>query len=136
VLGYYGLIHLPQGINTTGKTSFDIILHEDMKALDEVVVIGYGTARRGDLTGAISSIRAESMEAEAPRDITDLMRSTAAGLNVGVSASAKGALTPSVRGSTTLTAGSNPTIVLDGVIYYGSLSDINVRACLNFIERK
>lgn len=118
--------YLSQNISTKERNVIKIILHEDTKTLDEVVVIGYGTARRGDLTGAISSIKAEKMESEAPRDIADLMRSTAAGLNVGITASANSTLVPSVRGATTLTAGSEPTIVLDGVIYYGSLSDINV----------
>ena len=108
-------------------TSFVINLNEDTQNLDEVVVIGYGTAKRRDLTGAIASVKTEKMEAEAPRDITDLMRGTAAGLNVGMSTSAKGDLTPSIRGKTTLTAGSSPTIVLDGVIYYGALSDINAK---------
>src|SRR5690554_5708768 len=118
--------YLSQSVSIQGRSSVQIVLQEDTKALDEIVVIGYGTARRGDLTGAISSIKADKMESEAPRDIADLMRSTAAGLNVGITASAKTTLIPSVRGSTTLTAGSDPTIVLDGVIYYGSLSDINV----------
>lgn len=118
--------YLPQSVSTRGNNFIKIVLLEDLKTLDEVVVIGYGTAKRGDLTGAISSIKAEKMEAEAPRNLADLMRSTAAGLNVGMTASAKNTLIPSVRGVTTLTAGSDPTIVLDGVIYYGSLSDINV----------
>lgn len=114
-----------QEITVKKQTALRIVLVENTEALDEVVVIGYGTARRRDLTGAIASVKTEKMEAEAPRDITDLMRGTAAGLNVGMSTSAKGALTPSIRGVTTLTAGSDPTIVVDGVIYYGALSDIN-----------
>jgi TonB-linked SusC/RagA family outer membrane protein len=122
-ISYIG--YVTQEIKTGNQSNITVQLKEDLQALDEVVVIGYGTARKRDLTGAIVSVKAEKMEAEAPRDITDLMRGTAAGLNVGMSTSAKGALTPSVRGVTTLSAGSDPTIVLDGVIYYGALSDIN-----------
>jgi len=122
-ISYIG--YITQEISVKNQTQLSIILHEDLQTLEEVVVIGYGTARRRDLTGAIASIRTEKMEAEAPRDITDLMRGTAAGLNVGMSTSAKGDLSPSVRGNTTLTAGSDPTIVVDGVIYYGALSDLN-----------
>lgn len=122
-ISYIGYLELE--ISTSGRSSVNIVLQEDTKALEEVVVIGYGTAKRRDLTGSISSIKAEKMEAEAPRDITDLMRGTAAGLNVGMSTTAKADLTPTVRGTNTLSAGSAPTIVLDGVIYYGALSDIN-----------
>lgn len=114
-----------QEIVINGRSSLNVVLKEDMKMLDEVVVIGYGTAKRRDLTGAIASVRADKMEMEAPRDITDLMRGTAAGLVVGMSTSAKGDLTPQIRGKNTLTAGAEPTLVVDGVIYYGSLSDIN-----------
>lgn len=123
VISYIG--YASQEVNVENQSNLAIRLHEDSEALDEVVVIGYGTAKRRDLTGAIASVKAEKMEAEAPRDITDLMRGTAAGLNVGMSTSAKGDLTPQIRGVNTLTAGSSPTIVVDGVIYYGSLSDIN-----------
>lgn len=123
VVSYIG--YLSQEIKIKDQRSIRVVLIEDTQALEEVVVIGYGTAKRRDLTGAIASVKAEKMEVEAPRDITDLMRGTAAGLNVGMSTSAKGDLTPQVRGVNTLTAGSSPTIVVDGVIYYGSLSDIN-----------
>ena len=123
VVSYIG--YLSQEIKIKDQRPIRVVLIEDTQALEEVVVIGYGTAKRRDLTGAIASVKAEKMEAEAPRDITDLMRGTAAGLNVGMSTSAKGDLTPQVRGVNTLTAGSSPTIVVDGVIYYGSLSDIN-----------
>lgn len=117
--------YVTQEIPIKGQTTLSVTLHENAQNLEEVVVIGYGTAKRKDLTGSISSIKAEKMEAEAPRDITDLMRGTAAGLNVGMSTSAKGDLSPSIRGKSTLTAGSDPTLVVDGVIYYGALSDLN-----------
>lgn len=117
--------YLAQEINVSNQTTLAITLHEDLQLLEEFVVIGYGTAKRRDLTGSISSIKADKMETEAPREITDLMRGAAAGLNVGVSAAAKGSLTPSIRGQNTLTAGADPTLVVDGVIYYGSLSDLN-----------
>ena len=123
IVSYIG--YLSQEVEIKGQRPIRVVLTEDTQALEEVVVIGYGTAKRRDLTGAIASVKAEKMEVEAPRDITDLMRGTAADLNVGMSTSAKGDLTPQIRGVNTLTAGSSPTIVVDGVIYYGSLSDIN-----------
>ena len=49
-------------------------MKEDTEELEEVVVIGYGTAKKKDLTGAISRVKAEKMEVEAPRSVQDLLR--------------------------------------------------------------
>jgi TonB-linked SusC/RagA family outer membrane protein len=117
--------YLPQDVRVGNQTSLRITLVEDTKTLEEVVVIGYGTARKQDLTGAISTVKAEVYAAEAPRSVQDLLRAHSAGLNISMStnASAQGDL--QVRGKNTLTAGSSPLIVLDGVIYQGALQDIN-----------
>lgn len=114
-----------QEIEIRNKSTVSIKLREDSEMLDEVVVIGYGTARKRDLTGAISSIRTEKLEIEAPRSIEDLLRANSAGVNINMSTGAKGDASIQIRGQNTLKAGSSPLIVLDGVIYNGSLSDIN-----------
>lgn len=108
-----------------GGGNFNIRLTAGALNLEEVVVIGYGTARKRDLTGAISSIRTEKLEIEAPRSIEDLLRANSAGVNINMSTGAKGDASIQIRGQNTLKAGSSPLIVLDGVIYDGSLSDIN-----------
>ena len=63
--------------------------------------------------------------AETPRSVQDLLRANVAGLNVGFAASAKGSTGFEIRGKNTLKAGSEPLIVIDGVIYEGDLTDIN-----------
>lgn len=93
--------------------------------LDEVVVIGYGTAKRKDLTGAVASVQAQKLEKEAPRSVQDLLRGNAAGMIIGPGRSAKGDAALLVRGSGTLKAGSSPLNVVDGVIFDGTLADIN-----------
>ena len=98
---------------------------EDASALDEVVVVGYGTTKKSDLTGAVSQISSKELEIEKPNDVSDMLRGNIAGLSVGFSTSAKGTSGFQVRGNTTLTAGSSPLIVLDGTIYNGDISDIN-----------
>lgn len=109
-----------------GKMSyFTIRMETEMDKLDEVVVIGYGTTTKRDLTGAVSSIKTEKLLAEAPRSVQDLLRSNVAGLNIGYSDNAKGSADLQIRGKNTLTAGSGPLVVLDGVIYEGELTDIN-----------
>lgn len=89
------------------------------------MVIGYGTTKKKDLTGAISSIRAEKLEKELPRSVEDLLRSNASGLYVGMSTNVEGSSSLQVRGKNTLTAGSSPLLVVDGIIYNGQLQDIN-----------
>lgn len=100
-------------------------LKEDTQNLEEVVVIGYGTAKKRDLTGAISSVKTEKLEMEAPRSVQDLLRANSAGLSIAMSTTPKGDADLQVRGKGTLKAGSAPLLVLDGVIYEGALEDIN-----------
>ena len=122
VVSYIG--YTPQEIIVANKSNFSIKLKEDTEVLDEVVVVGYGTAKKKDLTGAVSSVKAEKLSAQAPRNVQDILRSNAAGLNIGIATDAKAEADLSVRGKGTLSAGSSPLIVLDGVIYEGNLSDI------------
>ncbi|MDR0558678.1 MAG: SusC/RagA family TonB-linked outer membrane protein [Prevotellaceae bacterium] len=107
------------------RTAIDVTLNEKTTQLDEIVVIGYGTARKQDLTGAISTVKAEKYAAEAPRSVQDLLRAHSVGLNISMSTNAAAQGDLQVRGKNTLTAGSSPLIVLDGVIYQGALQDIN-----------
>lgn len=114
-----------QTVNVGNRSVIDITLKEETSFLDEVVVIGYGTMRQKDLTGAISTIKTEALKAESPRSIQDLLRGNSAGLNIGFANSAKGSAGLQIRGVNTLKAGSEPLIVLDGVIFEGALTDIN-----------
>ena len=123
VFSYIG--YLTQEIPVSGKQVVNVTMQEDTEELDEVVVIGYGTAKKKDLTGAISSIKTERLAAESPTSVQDLMRANSPGLYIGMSTGAKDASSLQIRGKNTLKAGSSPLIVLDGVIFEGSLSDIN-----------
>lgn len=123
VFSYIG--YLTQEIPVGNKTQFSVKLKEDTQNLEEVVVIGYGTAKKKDLTGAISTIKTEQLAAESPSSVQDLMRANSPGLNIGMSTGAKDDSGLQIRGKNTLKAGSSPLIVLDGVIYEGSLNDIN-----------
>lgn len=114
-----------QEVKVENQTQIDITLQADVIGLEEVVAIGYGVAKKSDLTGAITQVKAEEMQQFTPSNVSDLLRTTVAGLNVGYSTSAKGNSSFEIRGETTLTAGASPLIVLDGVIYDGDLSDIN-----------
>ena len=89
VFSYIG--YLTQEIPVSGKHVVDVTMKEDTEELDEVVVIGYGTAKKKDLTGAISSIKTERLAAESPTSVQDLMRANSPGLYIGMSTGAKDA---------------------------------------------
>lgn len=114
-----------QEINVGSRTEINVTLHDDTRQLEEVVVIGYGTATKKDVTGAVSSVRATRLENENPQSVSDILKGNIPGLTVSMNTSAKGGGDLLVRGKTTLSAGTSPLIVLDGVIYNGQLSDIN-----------
>jgi TonB-linked SusC/RagA family outer membrane protein len=103
----------------------NVFLTEQVSSLSDVVVVGYGTAKKKDLTGAVVQIKATQLENENARSIQDMLRGNAPGLDVGFSASPKGGGSLQVRGRASLTASTSPLLVLDGVIYPGDLADIN-----------
>lgn len=114
-----------QEIAINNRTQINVELLEAVNELSDVVVIGYGTARKKDITGAVSSVRATQLENENPQSVADILKGNIPGLSVGMNTSAKGGGDLLVRGKTSLTAGTSPLIILDGVIYIGQLSDIN-----------
>lgn len=116
-----------QIVNTEGETSFNIILREDAQALEEVVVIGYGTMRKKDLTGSVIQVRPDNIANENPKTVQDILRGTP-GLQVGYNASAKGGGSMQIRGQRSVyTDGghNDPLLILDGMQFYGELSEIN-----------
>ena len=115
-----------QEISVRGKESMiDLTLEEQTTNLNEVVVIGYGTAQKKDVTGAVSSLKASRLENENPANVQDMLRGNIAGLSVGTTTTARGGGSFLVRGRSSVNAGTSPLIVVDGVIYPGDLADIN-----------
>src|SRR5699024_1874573 len=114
-----------QEVPVNGRASLDVALQPQAVMGEEMVVVGYGTAKRSNVTGAISSVSAEDIKNDNPASVQDILRSNVAGLNVGFSTSAKETSSLRIRGKNSLTASSDPLIVLDGTIYPGQLSDIN-----------
>jgi TonB-linked SusC/RagA family outer membrane protein len=110
-----------------GRGRIDVTLSESNQLIDEVVVVGYGTMRKKDLTGSIVQIRPDRLANENPKTVQDVLRGTP-GLRVGYDASAKGGGSLQIRGQRSVynDGGHNdPLIVLDGMIFYGELSEIN-----------
>jgi len=116
-----------QGYNIRDNSILSLVvkMQKESASLDQVVVVGYGSQRKKDLTGTVTHVNTTQMQNQGPSNMQDLLIGNVAGLNVSVDPSAKGSGTMQIRGRSSLNAGTAPLIVLDGVIYNGALSDIN-----------
>lgn len=103
----------------------NVVLKEESLDLDEVVVVGYGVQKKRDLTGAVAQVKAETLEKESPSTVQDLLRANVPGLNIGLDNTAKGGGSLEIRGKRSIKANNEPLLVVDGIIYYGSLDEIN-----------
>ena len=112
-------------VNAGTQTEINITLEQEVSGLSDVVVIGYGTAKKSDLTGSVSQIDARTFQNQSMTQITDMLTGTASGVYATQGASAAGGGSIEIRGRTSLTAETDPLVVLDGAIYNGSISDIN-----------
>ncbi|WEK36089.1 MAG: SusC/RagA family TonB-linked outer membrane protein [Candidatus Pseudobacter hemicellulosilyticus] len=120
------------GFNTkevavTGTEVLNISMGISDSQLENVVVIGYGSMKKKDLTGSVTQIRPDNIANENPKTVQDILRG-APGLRIGYDASAKGGGNIQVRGQRSVyTDGghNNPLIILDGIFFYGELSEIN-----------
>ena len=87
----------PQEITVGSQTKIDVTMEENAQELDEVVVVGYGTVKKRDLTGAVSQLKPSDQDAAKVTSIDNLLQGKIAGLSVGASASAPGAACPRCR---------------------------------------
>ncbi|WP_394800456.1 carboxypeptidase-like regulatory domain-containing protein [Joostella atrarenae] len=100
-----------------GQSSVDITLQPDTQALDEVVVIGYGTQRKSDLTGSVSTINSESIQEIPTTNPEQALAGKAAGVNVSSNSGRPGGNTNvRIRGNNSINANNSPLYVVDGVI--------------------
>ena len=114
-----------QEIKVEAQTIINVTMVEDIIGLDEVVAIGYGTVKKSDLTGSVEKINADIFRDQSMTQLTEMLTGTVAGLNTNQGARAAGGSSLEIRGPTSLKASTSPLIVLDGVIFHGSIQDIN-----------
>ena len=109
------------------RTTIDLSLEPDILGLDEVVVVGYGTQKRSDITGAVASLTSERMDNMTPNvSIAEAIQGSIPGVMVTTNS---GGTSPDqtimVRGRNSILANNEPLIVVDGIPYAGNISDIN-----------
>jgi len=123
VFSYVGFSNQEAGVNATGVV--DVKMAGD-KQLDEVVVVGYGTAKKKDLTGGLAVVGKEQINMVSTPNLMDRLVGQVAGFNITTGNAAPGQdQTLLIRGENSLSASNNPLIILDGIPYSGSLVDLD-----------
>lgn len=112
-------------VEVGNQTSVSVLLEEDLQALGEVVVVGYGTQRKSDLTGAVSSLSGESLRGSVTASVDQALQGRVAGVQVTQNSGQPGGVVSiRIRGTTSLTQSSEPLYVIDGIQVSGSGSGI------------
>ncbi|MGN0225385.1 MAG: SusC/RagA family TonB-linked outer membrane protein [Prevotella sp.] len=114
VVSYVGMKTLETKVGN--KFPLNIVLQEDNKGLDEVVVVGYGTMKKSDLSGSVGQIKSEDLMKGGALDLAHGMQGKMAGVQINQSDGAPGAgLSITVRGANSFTTSSQPLYIVDGV---------------------
>jgi len=124
VISYVGFA--TEEIPVSGESKFNVQLKPSSEGLDEVVVIGYGTVRKSDLTGSVSSITTESIESRPLANIADVFQGNSSGVAVNSASGAPGSSAQiRIRGIGSINSTIDPLIVVNGLPYDGDLNSIN-----------
>lgn len=109
-----------------GQSKITIELKEDLQNLDEVVVVGYGTVRKRDLTGAVTSVKGDKLKETASFSTTEALQGRAAGVNVmRTNATPGGSSSVRIRGNRSLKATNEPLYVVDGIPIVVGLNEMS-----------
>lgn len=131
IVTYIG--YIPQEISVGNKTSFSITLQEDTQTLEEVVVVGYGTQRRKDLTGSVGSLNAADLQSKAAPSVAGSLQGKMSGVMIQeTGGDLSGRFKFSIRGTGSVTGSNDPLIVMDGIPLFNSdLSTLNTKDILS-----
>lgn len=113
-ISYIG--YLDQQVKVGNQTMLRIILKEDTQTLDEVVVVGYGTMKKSDITGSVASVRLDDLKQGASTSVDQMLLGKSAGVNVVQSSGEPGGgFSVNIRGASSINGGVSPLYVIDGV---------------------
>ncbi|MCY7359079.1 MAG: SusC/RagA family TonB-linked outer membrane protein, partial [Rudanella sp.] len=119
VFSYIG--YVTQRVAAGGRTQLDVTLETDNKSLNEVVVVGYGTVRKSDLTGSLASVKAKEINAFPASNVLQALSGRAPGVQVTQNTGAPGgAVSVRIRGTNSVQGGNEPLYVIDGFPTSGS----------------
>lgn len=123
LISYIGYVE--QEIPVSGRSHINVVLREEISALNQLVVVGYGTQERKDVTGAMTRIRTDKTAELPDYNVLQSLQGRVAGLNITTPVRPGASPGMLVRGLNSISAGNSPLVVVDGIIYNGSLSDFN-----------
>lgn len=125
VISYIG--YNPQETRVSRKTPFyNIILKEDNQLLEEVVVVGYGTMKKSDLTGSVSTVGTRSFESQPVTNVSQILQGRTSGVEVTSTSGMPGSgAKVRIRGTTSINKSSDPLYVIDGIISSSGLDGLN-----------
>ena len=113
VISYVGM--KTQEVKLDGSSSYDITLDDDSQALEEVVVIGYGSVKKKDLTGSVSTVNSEVLAAVPVANATEALTGKMAGVQITTTEGSPDAeMTIRVRGGGSITQSNEPLYIVDG----------------------
>ena len=120
-----------QEIAVKNQTTLNIMLEENNNELSQVVVIGYGTVKKSDLTGSVVSVKSEDLKAVPVTSFDQALQGRAAGVQVTQLSGKPGAETSiRIRGTTSINAGNEPLYVIDGMLVNSDAGDMSTGVTL------
>lgn len=112
---------------TSATKILNVTMEEDNQLIDEVVVIGYGTTKRKDVTGSVASVSSEKLESTPAVSLNEALQGKTAGVQVTVGDNAPGGgISVLIRGKGSISQSNDPIYVVDGIIMEGTLNNINI----------
>ena len=124
VISYIG--YHPQEIKVRKRGTLNIILKEDNQLLEEVVVVGYGTVKKSDLTGSVSGVSTRQFRNQPVKRVENILQGRTPGVEVTATSGVPGAgMKVRVRGTTSINKSSDPLYVIDGIISSSGLDGLN-----------
>ncbi len=114
-----------QEIEVAGRSQINVVLESEASILDDVVVVAYGTAKKESVTGALATVKSESIEARPVASVTDVLAGMSAGIMVNTAGDPGDDASIRVRGFGSVNGSNSPFYVIDGVPFGGNISDLN-----------
>ena len=105
-----------QDVNVAGKTNVNVVLKEDATTLQDVVVVGYGTMKKQDLTGSVSSVNTEQLNAKGAPSVLGNLQGSNPGVNITQTSGRGGSYNIEIRGRSSINSDTTPLYVVDGVM--------------------
>ena len=113
-ISYIGMVS--QDVNIAGKTNVNVVLKEDANTLQDVVVVGYGTMKKQDLTGSVSSVNTEQLNAKGAPSVLGNLQGSNPGVNITQTSGRGGSYSIEIRGRSSINSKTTPLYVVDGVM--------------------